>query len=141
MKAQDVIDGVERTGNEASEAPARVIEVLDPFNLVIDRGRNLGVERGDVYEVYRPENSLSSEEQTPEPLGETIKGLGEVIAVYKKTAALRSITPAFIVERPSPIPGYLGGPLLEVVDGASGRIAPFENPRIGDLARPAAELG
>ena len=141
MKAQDVIDGVERSGNEGSEAPARVIEVLDTFNLVIDRGRNLGVERGDVYEVYRPESNSMPDKSTPELMGETIKGLGEVIAVYKKTASLRSITPAFIVERPSPIPGYLGGPLLEVVDGESGRIAPFEDPRIGDLARPDPEIG
>jgi len=137
MKTKDVFDGVARQGKEGSESPARVIEVLDPFNVVIDRGRNLGVERGDVFEVYRPQESAGAVEGAPEAPPEFIRGLGEVVAVYKKTAALRSITPAFIIERPSAIPGYLGGPQIEVVSGDSGKIAPFEEPQVGDLARPS----
>ncbi|MCE5272046.1 hypothetical protein LLH00_12290 [bacterium] len=134
MKTQDVFNGVAREEKEGGESPARVVQVLDPFNLVIDRGRNMGVERGEVFEVYRPQESAVLAGEAPQVF---IRGLAEVVAVYKKTAALRSITPAFIIERPSAIPGYLGGPQIEVVSGDSGRIAPFEDPQVGDLARPA----
>ena len=123
-----------RMESGGGEQPARVIEVLDPYTLLIDRGHNVGLELGEVFEVYRL--NLSREPDSPP---EHVKGLGEVVAVYKKTAALRSITPAFIIERRTAIPGYLGGPLPEVVAADSGKIAPFEEPQVGDLARPAEE--
>ena len=127
-----ILDG--EPGSSDGERPARVIEVLDTFTLVIDRGKNTGLELGEVFEVYCLNEESDGSEDSPLEL---IKGIGEVIAVYKKTATLRSITPAFIVECRTAIPGYLGGPFPEVVGDDSGRIGPFEDPKAGDLVRPA----
>lgn len=135
MREQDLTGTVctEPLGGDG-ERPARVIEVLDPYTVLIDRGRNTGLDMGETYEVYR-----LNESREPDSPTEIVKGIGEVVAVYKKTAALRSITPAFIVERRTAIPGYLGGPFPEVVGAESGEISPFEDPRVGDLVRPAKE--
>jgi hypothetical protein len=119
--------------------PARVSDVLDGFTLEIDRGSEDGVTEGQTFEIYCEAESAGAETGAGEEpaLQEIVKGTGVAVRVLKRSAILASVTPAFIIERPSAIPGYLGGPTIELTDGTAGKIAPFEEPRKGDPVRPA----
>ncbi|HUU26809.1 MAG TPA: hypothetical protein VM123_03275 [archaeon] len=119
---------------------AEVIEVLDKYNLVIDRGSLDRVKRGQIFQIYglSEEESKDSETHGKIELVKNVKGTGEVIKVQEKTAIVRStrINSPLIVERRSPLV-FLGvGPELKTGKEEEDEIIPFDNPLVGDKAEP-----
>jgi hypothetical protein len=100
---------------------ALVVDALDDYKLVIDRGRRDGVRIGQRFLIY----SLSPEEVhhpvTGASLGhlEIVKGIGMVSEVQDKVATISSL----------PKVVWKG---LEPVEVAE----PFDAPEVGDKARP-----
>ncbi len=109
----------------------RVAKVIDVYRVVINKGYDAGVRKGQRFRIYKigeevfdPETELS--------LGklELIRGVGEVIHVQPSMATLESAETDKIERRPYPYGGLLGLGPLEV----STERKPFDDPELGDIA-------
>ena len=113
---------------------ARVAAIIDPYQVAINRGAANGLKVGQRFLVYTlgdeiidPENGLS--------LGklEIVRGSGKVVHLQEKIATLKSdqVKQRRLKTR-NPALGYLFGDTDEVILDD----LPFDEPSVGDLAKP-----
>ena len=119
--------------------PAAVVRVIDSLTLVINRGSDDGVSKGDSFLVYYVEPEEMLDPTTGESLGhlEIVRGSGAAVHVQPKMSTIRSNrteSGGRIVRRTSG--GLLGIGLGETVEHPEKKAVPFENPEVGDLAKP-----
>ena len=128
---------------KATKVIAKVVLVQDyEFNLVINKGSDDGVEKGDRYLVYGIGPELFDPD-TNESLGqlEIVRGKGVVTHVQPRIATIRSIekkiqqTRRIIREDTNPF-SFLGKKVIEETQPDSGEELPFEDPTKGDYAKP-----
>lgn len=105
---------------------ARVVHVLRPEEVVINKGIQDGIKLGDFFLVYGIGPSLTDPE-SGKPLGnlELVRGRGEAVHVQDHMAVIRSI------ERP-----WRGGDPFQLAVPLDGPILPFRGAEAGDLAKP-----
>lgn len=117
--------------------PAHVIEVIDEFKIVINRGA-ADVHKGQRFLIYSQGKELFDPE-TSESLGqlELLRGTGIVTHVQDKMATItsdRRSSPRRRVIRAGTYAAMLGGGEETIEDPAEA--LPFECPERGDLAKP-----
>lgn len=124
-----------------SHFPARVVNVIDEFRVVINRGANHGLKLGQRFMVYSVSEADLVDPETGESLGrlEIVKGAGSVVHVQERLATLRSLqtTPAsrrLVRKHPTGIAGL--GPIEEETYHDPGEPLPFDDAARGDFARP-----
>lgn len=124
----------------------KVVRVLNPFEVVVNLGSQAGVEEEDGFVVYAQGEELKDPD-TGESLGvlEIVRGRARATHVQEKLTTLRSTETYSKPEqqrRPilrSPIERFAGlSPLVpqeEYVTEYVEAPAPFQNVKVGDLAR------
>lgn len=126
-----------QTQTEAQEQvyPARVVEVLDAYRIVINRGTRHRVDNGDEFLLYRLGKEIIDPE-TGESLGllEVPKGTGEVVHVQENMATVRSNTFHAPTRRVIRNSSLTFGNEEEIVP--SNRLKTFSSPSVGDLIKP-----
>ncbi|MBO0348455.1 hypothetical protein J0895_04915 [Phormidium pseudopriestleyi FRX01] len=110
--------------------PARVAQVINPAQLVINRGSLHDVKVGQRMLIYRRGDQEIKDPESGESLGylERVKGTGQVIHVQEKICTVESDKKKY----PRRIKSVLG--LTE--DIIEGEALPFEHPEVGDLVKP-----
>lgn len=127
-----------------SKQPKIVYVSDDNCNVSLNVGSNDGVQKDDKFLVYSLSDHEILDPDTGESLGylEFVKGTGKVVHVqdkmctitstaYQKPAAKRTI------RKSSPsIAVWGGGTVEEIVQEDNKEQVPFDNPQVGDLAKP-----
>lgn len=117
-------------------------EYTPPYKLVINLGSDHGIEVGDNFLVFGEDEEII-DPVSGEPLGalEKVRGTGKVTHVQPKISTLEctdeSIKPPTI--RKTTGPGFLAAlnpGILEEKEHYSPVKHPFENPEVGDKAKP-----
>ncbi len=133
--------------------PATVINVIDDYRIVINKGSREGIKIGQRFLIYNETKEMLRDPITLEDLGylEISRGTGKVIHVQEKLATLESdrITAPSkrIIKRskttsPSPISGiagYLSPSPVEVVEEiieTPEERSPFDSASKGDRVKP-----
>lgn len=120
--------------------PAKVAKVQDETNVVINRGSNHGVKKGQRFMIYRVTDEMLQDPDTGEELGklEIALGTGKVIYVQDKWATIESDQPlppqSRIVKRPIGSFAFMGNE--EITESFSEGKLPFNDPERGDYAKP-----
>lgn len=120
--------------------PARVVDVVDEYRVVINRGLRDGLKLGVRVVIYGVGAEDLRDPDTGENLGrlEIVRGVGVVTNVQEKIATVKSATkkpaPKTIVRRPWAAIAGLGGE--EEIHEAAVDV-PFDEPEKGDYVRPA----
>jgi len=104
--------------------PAIVVKVIDKYKVVINRGSINNIKNGQRFLIYHVDEEPTSDPITGESLGylEIVKGTGKVIYIQEKM----SIVESDLIQRP-----YLG-----ITGFGLEKLEPFDNPKIGDKAKP-----
>jgi hypothetical protein len=124
--------------NTTSTFPARVVEVIDPFKVVVNRGSS-SVKKGQRLLIYAVGKELFDPD-TNESLGrlEVVRGTGVVTHVQERlctvTSDQRGSTTRRTIKRNDAF-SIIQGRGDEVVE-EPGKFQPFEEPAVGDHAKP-----
>jgi hypothetical protein len=124
--------------------PASVVKVKDSFSVVINRGANHGIKKGQRLLVYSIDSEELFDPETGGSLGhlEVVKGAGKVTHVQDKMATLESdrVRIERSITRRTSKGGLLGFPFdqpKEETEEKPVEIAiPFEKPAINDKVKP-----
>ena len=133
--------------NNIKESLATVVKVIDSYTVVINRGSNDDVSKGDKYLVYYVEPEELSDPETGESLGklEVVRGTGKVVHLQERMATLESNE----YSQKRKIVRRVGGPGgVRFAAGIAGLLGeteeeeappeqlPFDAPSVGDRAKP-----
>lgn len=123
---------------QKSNYPALVAKVNDEYTLVINRGSEHGVTKGDHFLVYYVDPEELRDPETGESLGnlEIIRGMGTATHVQPKMTTIKSnrvVSRGRIIRRQTGILASLGG---EVVEEPEKEAMPFDDPKVGDKVKP-----
>ena len=113
--------------------PATVVKVLDEYLVVINRGSDHGIKKGDAFLVYFVEGEELRDPNTGEALGhlEVVRGSGSATHVQPKLTTLRTNrTTSSRTVRAGGL-AALYSPLEQEV-----KLVPYEDAAVGDLAKP-----
>jgi hypothetical protein len=118
--------------------PASVAKVQDDYTLVINRGSEHGVSKGDHFLVYYVDPEELVDPDTGESLGnlEVIRGTGTATHVQPKLTTIKSnrvVSRGRIIRRQTGIFAPLSG---EIVEEPEKEAMPFDEPNIGDKVKP-----
>lgn len=110
--------------------PALVAHVINPSQIVINRGSLHDVKVGQRMLIYRTGDQEIKEPESGESLGylELVKGTGQVIHVQEKICTIESDQRKF----PRRIRSAWGL-AAEIIEGEA---LPFDHPEVGDLVKP-----
>lgn len=123
---------------QAQQWPARVVDIVDEYRVVMNRGSRDGVKVGQRFLVYGVGESELVDPDTGENLGrlEVVRGIGNVTHVQEKVATISSTQsaplPKRIVRRTT---GFFGPPETETIQEGAETL-PFDSPTKGDYVRP-----
>ena len=128
---------------QKKDFPASIIKVIDGFNIVINRGSNDKVSKGDHFLVYYTDSEELIDPETGESLGklEVVRGTGVAIHVQPKITTIKSdryTNKGRTIRKPA------GGLSLshalgigsEVIEENAKDLIPFDEPSIGDKVKP-----
>lgn len=118
--------------------PALVAKVNDEYTLVINRGSEHGVTKGDHFLVYYVDPEELTDPETGESLGhlEIIRGTGTATHVQPRMATIKSnrvVSRGRIIRRQTGILASLSG---EIVEEPEKEAMPFDDPNVGDKVKP-----
>lgn len=118
--------------------PASVAKVNDEYTLVINRGSDHGVTKGDHFLVYYVDPEELKDPDTGECLGnlEIIRGTGTATHVQPRMTTIKSnrvVSKGRIIRRQTGILASLSG---EVVEEPEKEAMPFDDPNVGDKVKP-----
>lgn len=125
--------------------PATVVEVLNGYKVVINRGSLHKITIGQRFLVYILSNKEILDPNNGEPLGylEIVKGRGKVTHVQEKMSTIESdekeTSSERIIRKPytSPLAEALSLRLREeMVEVIKPSFIPFDDPKIGDKVKP-----
>lgn len=128
---------------QKKDFPASIIKVIDDFNIVINRGSNDKISKGDHFLVYYIDSEELIDPETGESLGnlEIIRGTGVATHVQPKMTTIKSDR---YTNQGRTIRKSLGGLSLsafsgignEVIEENARDLTPFDEPSIGDKVKP-----
>lgn len=114
----------------------QVVEILDEFTVVVNRGGNDGVRLGDRFLIY----ALGPELKDPETGGslgklEVVRGAARAVHVQERMATIKSDdydnVPPRTIKRTAAISIFSD----EVVEGSRRERVPLRQPMMGDLVK------
>ena len=116
--------------------PATVVKVVDEYRLAINKGTQQGIKNGQRLLIYELSEEEIIDPNSGKQLGklEIVKGTGKVIHVQEKMSTVESDTKETdkrIIRRTLP---WAFKPEEETV--IAPYLLPFENPKVGDKAKP-----
>lgn len=121
--------------------PARVVEIIDPYRIVINRGALDGVKIGQRLLVYGLSAADLVDPETGQNLGrlEIVRGVGQVTHVQDRMATVSSARTApgskRVVRRGPPGGIFMLGATEEETIQQGGESLPFDDPSRDDYAR------
>lgn len=132
---------------EAVTFPATVAKVIDKYTVVMNRGSEHGVKKGDQFLIYYIDEEELIDPETGESLGrlEVVRGTGSVIHVQPKMSTLKSnrtVSKERVIRRvQNPSLRNLGflaglGGATEIIEEPEKEALPYESPSVGDKAKP-----
>lgn len=119
--------------------PARVVEVVDSYRIVINRGNNDGIKKGQRFLVYSLGKELFDPESN-ESLGllEIVRGTGSISHIQDRLSTIssdvRGRASKKVVRRNDPTSLFFGK--TEEIIEEGGGIDPFEDASAGDFVKP-----
>jgi len=124
--------------------PASVVKVIDEYTIVINRGSDHGVSKGDQFLVYFVDPEGLTDPETGESLGnlEVIRGTGSAIHVQQKICTIKSnrnVSRGRVIRRTSnPAFGLLGslGAEKETIEEPEKEALPFDDAEVRDKVKP-----
>jgi hypothetical protein len=120
--------------------PATIIQIVDEYKVAINRGSEHGIQVGQRFLLYRLSETDIKDPETGESLGylEIVKGTGKVTHVQPKMSTIQSdrvsAAERRIIRRKSPLTFMMPTEEEEIVP--SGELLPFDDPQVGDKAKP-----
>jgi len=122
---------------KARDFPAYVAKVIDEYTVVINRGADDGVRKGQNYLIYGIEDEVKDPE-TGESLGhlELVRGRGSVTHVQSRMATIKSSqkTSSKVIKKRNMGLLSIGAEVVE--ESNEGTTIPFDNVSVGDHAKP-----
>lgn len=122
--------------------PATVVEVIDNFKIVINKGEVDGIRKGERILLYRLSDDEIIDPQTGESLGylEIVKGTGKIIHLQEKMSIIESdqtklIKTTYRRNRYPFIPKPNGLP-EDTQETEESVLVPFDEPQVGDRVKP-----
>lgn len=117
--------------------PTLVARVSDKYTLVINRGSEHGVTKGDHFLVYSVDPEELTDPETGKSLGnlEIIRGTGTATHVQLKMTTIKSnrvVSKGRIIRRQRGVLASLSG---EVVEEPEKEVMPFDDPSVGDKVK------
>lgn len=114
----------------------KVAQIKDSKNLVINAGSKDGIKENQRFIIYSLDGEEIIDPDTGEFLGnlEVVKGTGTVSFLFEKHCTITSD----IYKKYSPMEIHafsLTTPITQE-EKKNGKHCPFENPKVGDLAKP-----
>lgn len=131
--------------SKISKYPASVVKVIDDYTVVINRGSEHGLSKGDQFLVYYVDPEELVDPETGESLGnlEIVRGTGSVTHVQQKVATIksnRSVSRGRVIRRTSnpAIGGLLGSFAAEreTIEEPEREALPFEDVQVKDRVKP-----
>ncbi len=129
-----------------SKYPASVVKVIDKFTIVINRGSEHGVSKGNQFLVYYVDPEDLIDPETGENLGklEIVRGTGTATHVQPKISTIKSnrkISKGRVVRKiTNPgLGGLLGGLAAEreiIEEPGMAETLPFDDVQVGDKVKP-----
>lgn len=124
--------------------PAAIVKVIDECKVVINRGALHKVTKGQQFLIYKLSEEEIKDPTSGESLGylEIIKGTGKIVHVQERISTIesnkRGPSERRIVRKRSSSPFYSNftGEEEEESIVPSGYLVPFDEPIIGDKAKP-----
>lgn len=124
--------------------PAKVVKVVDRYQLVINRGTDDGIEVDRKFMIYTVDEEELKDPDTGESLGklEIVKGVGIVIHAQPKISTIESSkketggTKKIIRTGGGALTNIFGQQVHEEIIDPTDRIIPFNDPEVGDLIKP-----
>jgi hypothetical protein len=127
---KDINDGKEKN------FPATVVSIINENRIVINKGAKHGLKNGQRLLVYKMSKQEIIDPNNGESLGylEIVKGTGKVIHIQEKMSTIESDKKQVrrIVRSPNLNLYGFGSETVESED----QLVPFEEPEVGDLAKP-----
>lgn len=127
---------------EKKTFPADVVKIIDNYKIVINRGSLHDVKEGQRFLLYNLSKEEIKDPSTGESLGylEIVKGTGDVIHVQEQISIIesdRTSPPQRRIVRRKPSIGLaiLGAEEEEIIESPKN-VVPFDEPKIGDKAKP-----
>lgn len=127
---------------EEKTFPAIVVKVIDDHKVVINKGARDNIKEGQRFLLYKLEEEEIKDPTTGKSLGylEVVKGTGKVTHVQERMSTIESDkrgepSKKTIIKRISPIL-FFPAQQHEETAVSSGDFVPFEQPDIGDKAKP-----
>jgi hypothetical protein len=116
-----------------------VVRVIDDLTLVLNKGSEHGISKGDTFLVYYVEPEEIKDPVTGESLGnlEIVRGSGSVVHVQPKMCTIKSNrteSGGRIIRRASS--GALAAIMGETIEHPEKQAIPFDYPQVGDIAKP-----
>ncbi|MDP1997767.1 MAG: hypothetical protein Q8J90_11270 [Gallionella sp.] len=127
------------TQEPKTDFPARVVEVVDSYRIVINRGAVDGIKKGQRFLIYSLGKELFDFD-SKESLGrlEIVRGTGVISHVQERLSTVSSDIKGSsrkkVVRRQDPFAMFQGR--TEEVIEEGGGIDPFEDASTGDFAKP-----
>lgn len=125
--------------------PASVVKVIDEYTIVINRGSEHGVSKGDRFLVYCIDPEELTDPETGESLGklEVVRGTGSAFHVQSKVTTVksnRSISRSRIIKRVgNPAIASLLGKFAseqETIEEPEKEVLPFDEVEVKDQVKP-----
>ena len=122
--------------------PATIARIITPTRIVINRGSEHGVKKGQKMLVYSLEENEVKDPNTGESLGhlEIYKGTGEIIHTQEKMSILESDRDKYIEGFTKFLSASFFSTLNQIPKLPNkedlDESIPFENPQVGDLVKP-----
>jgi hypothetical protein len=129
---------------EKGTFPAKVAKVIDPYKLVINRGKIHGIRESQRMLVYYIDDEDIKDPDTGKSLGflELVKGTGRIIFVEEEYSILESDR---VHGKYKPIPSFPVKAITqtltekymkELAEAFEGKLVSFDNPQVRDLVKP-----
>ena len=131
------MDNKESTKSQQEQIfPATVVKVINEYRVAINKGSRHDIKNGQRLLIYELSEEEIIDPTSGEPLGklELVKGTGKVIHIQELISTVESDTKETdkrIIKRTFP---WAWRPEEETV--LAPFIQPFENPKVGDKAKP-----
>lgn len=127
---------------EKKDFPASIIKIIDDFNIVINRGSNDKISKGDHFLVYYTDSEELIDPETGESLGnlEIVRGTGIATHVQPKMTTIKSdryTNKGRTIRKPTGGLSLYGlGFGNEVIEENAKDLISFDDPSIGDKVKP-----
>lgn len=124
--------------------PAKVVKVIDPYRIVINRGSEHGIAENQKFMLYAVDEDELRDPDTGESLGqlEIVKGIGKATHVQSKMTTIESSkretsgSKKIVKTTGGGFTSMLGQHIHEEIINPEDRSVPFNEPEVGDLIKP-----